>query len=304
VNSHRQLQKTISDLICKGIATSHGRIVLLGLLVGFCYFPAWIGYLAPRALKGASGWFLIASMLYLATTEILSKRQQLQKLRASEEDRLLGNLLILSGVVLFPFCRFALWSQAIVWLVVLAGIVCSCWGISFFNTFQLPTFLISLTVYPRIGIISRTAWEFITPPNFLENFMAWSSAAALQAVGQSASADGKQIILPAGAVEVGWGCNGLDMAITIAVAGLFMGLIFKLNRLQIIGLMTLAVALALPANIPRLMLVTVAYVYWGRQWFDFWHGFWGGQIFATTLFTLYYYIMMALMKKRFDQART
>lgn len=251
-----------------------------------------------RALKGGASWFLIAGMLSLALAEIWAKRQHLHKLTASDEDRLLGHILILSGVILFPFCRFALWSQALTWLIVLIGIACSSWGIGFFHRFKLPSIFISLTVYPRLGLISRTAWEFITPPNFLENTMAWMSVSVMRLVGWVAEADGRFIVFPEGMVEVGWGCNGLDMAIMMAIAGLFMGLIYKQTKTQIVNLVAIAIALALIANIPRLILVTVAHVYWGQEWFKFWHGFWGGQIFVSILFTIYYYAVMELIKRR------
>jgi exosortase/archaeosortase family protein len=126
--------------------------------------------------------------------------------------------------------------------------------------------------------------------------MAGISVSLLKLFGSSAQANGRFIIMPEGSVEVGWGCNGLDMAITMAIAIFFMGLLFKLNQRQILGLMLAAVAIALIANIPRLILVSIAYVYWGDWWFDFWHGFWGGQIFSTILFTLFYYSVMAVVK--------
>jgi len=127
--------------------------------------------------------------------------------------------------------------------------------------------------------------------------MAWSSALALQLVGWSARAEATLIILPDGVVEVGWGCNGLDMALTMAVSGLFIGVVLKQNWQQIMQLLAIAVTLALLANVPRLMLVTVAYVYWGQAWFKFWHGFWGGQIFVLVLSGGYYYLAMRVVKQ-------
>ena len=59
------------------------------------------------------------------------------------------------------------------------------------------------------------------------------------------------------------------MAITIAAAGLFMGLLYKQKRTQMIWLTGLGAMIALLANVPRLMLVTIAHVYWGEWWFTF-----------------------------------
>ncbi|MEM9776487.1 MAG: cyanoexosortase C [Chloroflexota bacterium] len=294
----RQYCQLLFGLTTSTTKTVHGWLVLGGLLIGLLYFPYWFGYLFQRALQGKTAWFLIACMLVLAFSEIIGKRRQLKKLAASAEDRFLGHSLIVSGIILFPFCRFAIWPQSLVWLMILAGIICSSWGVGFFYQFKFPAFLLGLTVYPRLGIVSRAAWEFFIPPNFLENTMAGISAWALRLVGWSAVADGQFISFPEGAVEVGWGCNGLDMAITMMLAGLLMGIFFQQSRTQIVRLEVFAFSLALIANIPRLMVVTIAYVYWGKDWFRFWHGFWGGQIFVGILFTLYYYAVMALISRQ------
>ena len=162
----------------------------------------------------------------------------------------------------------------------------------------MPTFFIGLTVYPRIGLISRFVWELFTPYQGLEKAMAWGATLAMRGIGFPAVREGIHITFPEGAVEVGWGCNGLDMAITLAAAGLFMGILYKQPRNQMIVLISVAVLVAFLANIPRLMLVTIASVYWGPEWFDFWHGFWGGQIFSGVLFTLYYYVVEGLSKNQ------
>lgn len=298
----QRFKQTISQWlfipILTATKTQHGRFVLLGLAAGLAYLPMWLGYLIPRALGGKIGWFLIFSMLFIAGLEVWSKRKTLKALHASEEDRLTGHLLIVSGVVMVPFLRFALWPQALLWLLILVGIAISSWGLGFFVRFLIPTFFIGLTVYPRIGLISRSLWELLVPYQLLEEVMASVSSMAMRAIGFPATQEGIFITFPEGAVEVGWGCNGLDMAITIAAAGLFMGLLYKQPRRQMILLITAAAIVALIANVPRLMLVTIAHVYWGPGWFNFWHGFWGGQIFSGILFTVYYYVVEALVNRQ------
>jgi hypothetical protein len=42
----------------------------------------------------------------------------------------------------------------------------------------------------------------------------------------------------------------------------------------------------------------MASIYWGEAAFDFWHSTWGAQIFSAVLFTVYYYAVMAVIKKR------
>ena len=173
--------------------------------------------------------------------------------------------------------------------------------IGFFRLFLMPTFFVGLTVYPRIGLISRSVWELFVPYQTLEKTMASIASVGMRAIGFPATQQGVFITFPEGAVEVGWGCNGLDMAITIAAAGLFMGLLYKQKRSQMIGLISAAIVITLLANIPRLMLVTIAHVYWGPWWFHFWHGFWGGQIFSGVLFTIYYYVVEALVNRSTNQ---
>ena len=279
------------------IKDTRGRIVILGLCVGLFYLPQWIGYLWPRALDGKIGWFLIFSLLTVAGLELWSKRKAFSLLEASEEDQWLGYTLIVATVIAFPFCRFSLWSLSLVWLLSFVGIVTCLCGLLFFTSFKMPTFLFGLTVYPRVGLISRGLWDFFTPDLFLERSMAWAGSLSMQLIGFSAKQLDQYIIFPEGAVEVGWGCNGLDMAITVALAALLMGLLYKQERNQMIMLISCAVIVSLLANIPRLMLVSIAYVYWGSEWFRFWHGFWGGQIFSGILFTGYYYIAIALVNR-------
>ena len=300
----QQFSKALYPRLQQALRTNRGRFVLIGLSTGLLYLPVWLGYLIPQALRGKIGWFLVLSMLSLAGLELWSKKQTLEKLDASEEDRLIGYLLIGAGVTLFPFCRFAIWPQALLWLIILIGIACATWGISFFYRFIMPTFFIGLTVYPRIGLISRFVWELLFPDQLLEKVMAVIASAGMRVIGFPATQEGVFITFPKGAVEVGWGCNGLDMAITIAAAGLFMGLLYKQKRTQMIWLTGLGAMIALIANIPRLMLVTIAHVYWGEWWFHFWHGFWGGQIFSGVLFTLYYYALMALVDQKPSKSRT
>jgi exosortase/archaeosortase family protein len=168
---------------------------------------------------------------------------------------------------------------------------------SFFGKYPLPTFLVLLGLLHNPGIVSKTIWQALTPPQTLERVMAWAGGATLNLIGQSAIAQGTLITLPQGAVNVEWGCNGFSMAQTMAIASLILGIWLNQSRLKIAVMMILGTVLALVFNVPRIMLVTIAAVYWGEGWFSFWHGFWGGQIFVSLLFTLYYYGMMGLVRR-------
>lgn len=280
------------------IRAAHNLIILCGLLVGLWYLSNWLGILINYTFQGASFPLIVGASAYLAVQELWHRRNKLARLIVSVQQRRIGHILILTGTILFPLCRFAVWSQALLWLLILAGIALSSWGLEFFKKYPRPIFLILLSTHPTPDIIAGQLWTIITPPNTLERFMAWMGSLALQSIGQPATATDIYIYLPTGGVEVGWGCSGFNMAFTIAVTGLLLGLTLKQSWLQTLGLVILGVALAFIFNVPRIMLLTLAAVFWGEKSFEFWHGAWGGQIFSTLLFTAYYYLIMSIINQR------
>jgi exosortase/archaeosortase family protein len=84
----------------------------------------------------------------------------------------------------------------------------------------------------------------------------------------------------------------------MSVASLVLGLFLKQSFAKLAGMVAIGMVLALLFNLPRIMLLALSEAYWGSASFDFWHGIWGGQIFSTILFTIYYYVVMALVKHR------
>jgi hypothetical protein len=195
----KKVSQGAQNFLRSNLKTTHGRFVLGGLLVGLGYFPVWLGGLTVSAAQGSAGLPLIAAVVFLALQELWKQRKQLAQTTASNEDQLLGHILILSGVVLFPFCRFEIWSQALIWLLVLVGIACSSWGVSFLWKYPLPILLILLSVYPKPGVMVRILWQTFTPPQLLENLMAWAGTHALKAIGQPANVVENIVSLPAGA---------------------------------------------------------------------------------------------------------
>lgn len=270
----------------------HGILILLGLFIGLCYLPTWMMGLIDRGPQSTDGFTLATCFVGLSFYCLWQQRKQLARLQANEEDHLLGYILIICGIVLFPVCRFAIWPQAMLWMLILSGIATASWGVQFFRQHTLLVFSVLVTVYPQPGTTARLLWQTVTPYRFLERVMANLGASSLQIFGWKSAAVGTYITFPEGAVDVDWGCNGFDMALTLAIAGLVMGFFLKQPWQQIIGFIAIGIITALIFNIPRLMLLAIASVYWGQESFDFWHGPWGGQIFSGVLLTVYYYSVM------------
>ena len=272
--------------------------MLLGLSTGLWYLPTWLTGLTDRGPQSTDGFTLAACFVGLSFYLLWRQQKQLALLKASEEDRLLGYLLIICGVFLFPFCRFAIWPQALLWAMILAGIACCSWGVQFFGQQQLLAMSAFITVYPQPTGTARLLWEAVTPYKSLERVMAQAGAWALRLFGWQAAAVETLVTFPEGAVDVYWGCNGFDMALTMAVAGLVMGLFLQQSRAKILEFIAIGVVASLVFNVPRVMLLAVASVYWGHDWFAFWHGPWGGQLFSGVLFTVYYYVVMWLARAK------
>lgn len=289
-------------LLHTSLATPHTRIVTCGLLVGMIFSPLWLYDVVVGTLNGAASLILVAAAV-LGGYQLWTQRSQLAKRNASEEDQLLGHIIIVSGVGLAPFCFFSEWSQKLVWILILAGIALSSWGISFFKRYPMPAFLISIGFFPQPTAVGKAVWDAFTPPEMLERFMAWSGGLGLQAIGHSATIRETIISLPGGSVRVDWGCSGFDMASIIAVASLVLGLFLKQSLPKVSLMVVIGIILALLSNVPRIMLMAMAEAYWGRESFEFWHGFWGGQIFSSILFTVYYYVVMAIVKGRSVKAK-
>lgn len=292
-----KIRHTVSSLIQIGLKTGHNRIIAAGLIVALCYVPLWIIDALLASLKGMPSILTMLSIA-LGLQMLWSQRKQLANREVIESDRLIGYLLILGGVLITPFCFALEWTQRLQLMVILAGIACSCWGASFFQRYPLPTFLLIAGLFPEPFRVAHALWITFTPPQILERFMAWSGALGLKLVGIPAASINTVISMPSGAVDVQWRCNGSDMALTIAFASLLLGLFLKQNLPKTMMIIVIGVVLALISNIPRIMLLAMSEAYWGKATFDFWHGVWGGQIFSTAMFTIYYYVVMAFVKQR------
>lgn len=151
-------------------------------------------------------------------------------------------MLIIAEIGLFPFCRFAIWPQAILWALISTGIAFSTWGLRFFTQHQLLVVAALATVYPQPTQTARLLWEAITPYKFLERWMAQAGAGALQLFGWPSAAVQSLVTFPEGAVDVNWGCNGFDMALTMAITGLVMGVLLKQPTGKILAFVAIGIS--------------------------------------------------------------
>jgi len=296
--NQQKIQQGVVRLAQFSFCTPHHRIVTFSLLMGLFYLPAWLTVTVDISLQGSFDLFFNLGFLYLGLDHLWKHRKLLTRMVASDEERLTGYLIIFGSVALFPVCFSSVSLKALLWAVILIGVAYSSWGIRFFKNYASQSVLILVSFYPNWTYAIREVWKATTPTHYLENLMAWAGSLALQAIGQPAIAKEFIIELPAGAVQIGFVCNGFEMAVTMAGASLLMGLCLKQSRLIILTMITVGVMLALVFNVPRIMLLTIASVYWGKDSFEFWHGPWGGQIFSTILFTVYYYAVMWIVEQQ------
>jgi exosortase/archaeosortase family protein len=193
-----------------------------------------------------------------------------------------------------PFVSDSISLRALLWIMVLIGIAWSSFTPRFFSQFPLASTFILISMYPDYVWLSNQTLRALTGPYFFENLMAWLGSLALGTMGYAAETDGRFLTLPEGAVEVASGCTGVDMAVVLVGISIIWGLLIKANWQRITLTAIAGAAIALIFNIPRIVLLAFAAVYWGEESFDFWHGFWGGQIFSAVMFTAYYYAAMAI----------
>jgi len=211
---------------------------------------------------------------------------------------MLGHCVVISGIAAFPFIRTSVSLQAVLFAWILLGLALSHWGMPFFRQRWGPVLMILFALYPNLNFIAIRVFRLLTPDLALERLMAFLGQYGLIAIGQSAKAQGPYLSLPSGAVEVAPGCNGFAMAFTLAGCSLLIGLYFESSWQQTALMILMGIAIALTFNVPRIMLLANASVYWGEDSFEFWHGAWGGQIFASIMFTAYYYAVMPLIDQK------
>jgi exosortase/archaeosortase family protein len=294
----QRIQKQAHRLFRQSIKTTHSRILTCGFLVWLVYLPMWLVILMGSVVAGASTPSLNVAFAYLGLEKLWQQRREIAQLTAMEDEQWVGYALILGGAIAFPFCYTSFSMQALLVAVIGLAMAYSTWGITLFKRYWLWILLIAISLYPDWVFLSNAIRKVITPPHLFEEFMAWAGSLVLQGMGYSATVRGVYLSLPQGAVEIASACSGFDMAFLIVGASVALGLFMRQKWSTIWLVATLGAVLALIFNIPRIVLLTFASVYWGKDSFDFWHGPIGGQIFSGILLTVYYYVAMGVFTQK------
>jgi exosortase len=288
-------KQTVSQLK-RASSSIHGRIVLGGVLLACCYLPIWGKICLDGVLRGHSDLFLQMGFVYLAGQTFWQHRAQIHTLQAQQTERVAGYVLLGCAIVMIPIVLSSSSLQAFLVMLILSSLALSTWGIMFFQLYPKAYAMLMSCIYPSWTFLADAIWDTMTPPETLERFTAWLGSLGLQLIHYQAVADATHIRLPEGSVIVGSGCSGFDMALTLGLGGFILSQFLQVNRRSTLAIMSMGIGLALIANIPRVMLLAIASVYWGKASFDFWHGSIGGQLFSSVMFTIYYYIVMAIAK--------
>jgi exosortase/archaeosortase family protein len=279
----------------------HSQIISVGVLFIVAFLPTWLGEIWSSILQGKSDSILNFGFIYLGLKTIYQQRDRAKALCVGNDDRFLGYVAMLAGIVAFIFFHSiqpSISFRVMATVLTLIGIAMSSWGLEFFKLFPLASAYILLSTYPDTAFIAIRVCRFFTSDDMLEQVMASLGAIGLNLINYKATAQGALVTLSQGSVEVAPGCSGFEMAYTLLGCSLLFGLFMELSKKQIVALMALGWGLAMVCNVPRIMLLAIASVYWGQKSFDFWHGPIGGQIFSCVMFTIYYYAAMAIASPR------
>jgi exosortase/archaeosortase family protein len=280
-------------------------IIASGLLIGLCFFPTWLGSILGSFTGDPSFPCLVAIAAYLGLSKLWKQRQALAQLKPKTAVRVLGYGLIGIGIVLFPVCSYSFSLQASLWLLTLIGIALSSWGIEFFKQYPSIAFLMTLSVHSGSNVLLGSLWRFINQ-ELTENLTAWGTGLVLRVLGYQATVRGNYIdvhstnsINQVGTdILVGFPCSGFDAALTLAVAGLLLGICWQEKWTKTSMLMLLGVVLAFVFNGVRVTVLAIAANQAGDAAFDFWHGGQGSQLFSVAMFACYYLLILKLFPQR------
>jgi exosortase/archaeosortase family protein len=290
-------QQTLLDRLQRGLSTSHGRVLACAVLFGFIYLPTWGAIVWSEILSGSSSPFLNLAFIGYGVTQFWQRRDELSRCTAETDDRILGYACLFFSIGLYVATGSSASAKAVLAMGALIGVLISTYGLSIFSKMGMAIALLVASLYPSLIFISNVARQ-ATTSNLLEQSMAHLGAIGLSLIGYRPSVSGEFLSLPEGAVQVGSGCSGFDMAFTLGFTGFLVGLFMKRDWKMTSLLVGSGIATSLVFNIPRIMVLAIASIHWGKQSFEFWHGPIGGQIFSCIMFTFYYYLSMWLIDRK------
>lgn len=291
----KQIQPRLGHVLRWSNRSNPNRMVSFGLLVCACYLPTWLTFMGLDIANGSSFPLLNFGFLYFGIQAIRQHHKSVQRPPSPLEDVWLGGMITLGCGILYFVCLGSSSLQALSCAGVVIGLLFMLYGGAILRAYPLKLSLLLLSLYPDLGFLFNSL-RILSTGDLLERNMARAGSWGLRLIGQTASFDGVFVTLGPGAVEVGPGCTGFDMAVPIAGFALMLGLFFELRWTKILWLGVIGVILSLILNVPRIVLLANAAVYWGEHSFEFWHSSWGAQIFSGLLFTIYYYITTPLLQ--------
>lgn len=281
-----------------GLRTNHGFLILCGSIILLIYGVTLLVFLGDITIHGSSSAFMNTCFLYLGLAGLWKQQETLKQERVYPDDRIIGYALLLTGTIGFFLLRSSFSLQALCAMLIVMGMLLSQFGLVMIRRHWRFIGFIIVGLYPNIINLATQTWKFATPHNLLELLMANLGSQGLRLLGYESIAQEQFIKLGPGAVEVAFGCNGFHMSFVLGMAGFIVGQFMQLSVRKTVLLIIGGVTLALSLNVPRVMMLAIASVYWGKQSFDFWHGSIGGQIFAGILFTIYYYLAMWIIDRK------
>jgi exosortase/archaeosortase family protein len=295
-----QAAKNITiNLFNESLRTSHSRFMTLAALVSACYLPSWIWFLLDSVWHGQSYTVLNFGAIAVGIKVFVQNRKALADVEVQGDDRFLGYTLTILGMIalaLFRGFNQPLTFQYLSAMMIFLGMIWSTWGIFIFQKFPFTLFLVLLGLYPNLFFIAMQTCKFLTPDESLERVMAWAGSQGLNLIGYQSVAKAAYVILPQGSIVIWPACSGFEMMFILSGVSVLVAQFMKLSWKKGLALIAFGWSMAALMNVPRIMLLAIAIIFWGKPTFDFWHGPIGGQIFSCFLFTLYYYGAEAIIK--------
>jgi exosortase len=193
-----------------------------------------------------------------------------------------GLLLVAFGCVMFLLGKLGVefFLMRTSFVVLLAGLTWTFWGIRRLQTLAFP-FVLLATMVPLPG----TVYNSVSAP--LQLFASDLSSRLVQEIGISIYRDGNIIQLASTSLGVAEACSGLNSLSALMVASLLLGYLVCSRLRTKIALFLLAIPLAIAVNILRIAGTAVLADYNHEFAMGFYHSFSGWLVFVAGFGVLY-----------------